>query len=108
MIDISWLLASKKSFVDFAKTLHDLNVKNLYESESIKALTKEFWQENFNKIVGQAFFPSALYMLLSMFFLMYTLQQNFWEDAEGWESIIAVTNVIVMIILILIQLYQEF
>ena len=46
MIDIGWLYANEKNFLDFAQILYENGQNSVYETEFVKTLLEVFWKRN--------------------------------------------------------------
>ena len=46
LIDIGWLYANEKNFLDFAVILHETGQNSIFETEFVKTLIEVFWKKN--------------------------------------------------------------
>jgi len=82
MLEIDWMLADYKNFVNFVRVLKSSNSEQIYEIEIIKVLLNEFWDENFLKIFWKVLVPWAIFMLCSTWYFMSILVDGFHEGAD--------------------------
>lgn len=70
ILDISWMLKDRMNFVNFTGTLDEASNDDIYETEFISALLKEFWDQNFDIILWKCFIPWCGYAFCAMFFFV--------------------------------------
>ena len=70
MVNIDWLLANRRGFVNFVRILKGQKSEKIYQTELLEILLEEFWDANFDKILWRILVPWACYMLCTMYFYM--------------------------------------
>ena len=84
MINIDWLLADGKTFVNFVYILKNASSDKIYQTTLLDTLLQEFWDANFDKIFYRVLVPWSCYSLCCLYFYMVILQDGYDEsDYEG-------------------------
>ena len=83
MLNIGWLTANRKTFVDFVKTLRKSKTDKIYSTEIIEVLLNEFWEENYQIILYYLMTPWAVYILTMTYYYMSILQDGYYDDASS-------------------------
>lgn len=87
MLNIDWMLADGKNFVNFVRVLKTSNSEQIYQVEVINVLLNEFWEENFLKIFWKVLVPWAIFMLCSTWYFMTILVDGYSEGADGEDEV---------------------
>lgn len=88
LLDLTWLLADRKTFVDFISILDEASNDQIYTTELIKDLLIEFWDENFMKIVKKCLLPWVCYAFCAMGFFIRALSGEREDTNRIWINIL--------------------
>ena len=90
LIDLSWLLADRKTFVHLTTALENASNDQIYTTELIKTLLVEFWEENFRKILRRCLLPWLAYAVCTMMFFVQALKGEREDSNRIWISILGI------------------
>ena len=68
-IDLEWLFANKKSFLEISKVLTDAGRTDLLMTDYVQIMLNVYWTENKWKIFWRIFVPYFLYLSITIFFM---------------------------------------
>ena len=107
MINIDWLLAEGKTFVNFVYILKNASSDKIYQTELLDTLLQEFWEANFDKIFYRVLVPWACYSLGCLYFYMVILQDGYDESDYEWDAVYKWVLSGTIIIFLSYQIYIE-
>ena len=108
MLNIDWMLADLKNFVDFVRVLKSSTSEQVYQLGIINVLLNEFWDENFKKIFWRVLIPWAIFMLCCTWYFMTILVDGYQDEASLDEMIYKYLLTATIFILVIYQIYFEF
>lgn len=76
LLNLSWLLADRKNFINFVGTLDDAQNDQIFTTELINTLLDNFWEENFDKILMKCLLPWVAYAFCVMWFFVQSLHED--------------------------------
>ena len=86
-LDIGWLYADKKDFLEFVRILTQCSNKEIYTSELVKSLLEINWDSSKNSIVKFIIIPYILYLIMTLLYLVYVVIQTPDENAT-WPLVL--------------------
>lgn len=93
MIDIAWLYADKKAFLDFIDVLINVNDNKLLMTDFVKAMLDVFWDEQKMKIMWRIFFFYFLYLVFTLLYMINVVCGTE-EDRHGWKVWCGIVNIV--------------
>jgi len=94
LLDLSWLLADRKTFVNYITILEEATNDQIYSTELISSLLVEFWDENFKKILYRCLLPWLCYALCAMGFFIQALRGERADTSRVWITILGIVALI--------------
>ena len=88
LLDLSWLLADRKTFVHFTTVLDLASNDQIYTTELLKTLLVEFWEENFVKILKRCLLPWIAYAFCVQLFFVQALRGEREDANRAWITIL--------------------
>ena len=107
MLDLSWLLADRKTFVHFTTVLDRASNDQIYTTELLKTLLVEFWEENFTKILKRCLLPWLAYALCAMGFYVSALRGEREDASRAWITILGCMTLIGLGYQVFIEIRQS-
>ena len=106
IIDLGWLLADTKGFLDLVPNLEQYKDDNLFQTEFIKSVTNEFWSQYQKSIIVKTLLPWLLYLVVSNVYFVYTLDKNT-GLTDGDPQLFKLIVEVVLIVTIGYEIFQE-
>ena len=94
LLDLSWLLADRKTFVHFTTVLGNASNDQIYTTELLKTLLVEFWEENYQKILRRCLLPWIGYAICTQFFFVQSLRGETDDMSQIWIFILGLAVLI--------------
>lgn len=86
VLDVGWLVANEKTFLDFSLVLHSINRSELFVSDLIKVLVDVYWVENKWNIFWRIFIPYILHLTITLYFLINVVCREDSHEKSGFET----------------------
>ena len=103
MLDLGWLFADEKNFLDFIDILQNSKNNDIYMTNFVKTILDVFWTEHKMAIIKQIFVPYLIYLASSLYYMIHVICVS--EEArEGWETYLGA----VVLFFLIYQLRIEF
>ena len=107
LLDLSWLLADRKTFVHFTTVLDCASHDQIYQTELLKTLLVEFWDENFTKILWRCLVPWLAYALCAMLFFVIALKGEREDVSRGAVLVLGFLTLTGLAYQVLIEVRQS-
>ena len=102
-LDLGWLFADEKNFLDFIDILQNSKNNDIYMTYFVKTLLDVFWTEHKLAIIMQIFVPYVIYLASTLYYMINVICVS--EEArEEWETYFGA----VVLISLIYQLGIEF
>ena len=95
ILDIGWLYADKKAFLDFVDILKEVRDKNVFMTDLTKVLLDIFWNENKWRIFWKIFLPYVLYLFFTIYYMVHVVCVEI-NDIAPWVKFFGFLNVLVI------------
>ena len=104
LLDLTWLLANCKNFVNFVNILGDSSSEQIYTTELISTLLDEFWEENYKKILWKCLVPWVVYAGCTLSFFASALSNDY---NRTWTVFLGCSSLVLLSYQVLIEIRQN-
>ena len=100
ILDLGWLYADNKMFLDFVSILNSIGEQDIYMTDFVKALLEVFWNQNKMKIFWRVFVPYIMYLAFTLYYTINVVcsREVYERDTrENWETCLGVVGILLVL-----------